>query len=139
MLEIERASARDFPAIDALARQLHDENIPALTTMRQDSRIFIARDGGRTIGFAICTLTDYGVSRTGQLEELSVDERERGSGAGRSLVATCEAWLAGEGIEVIFVSALVDAVGFYQTLGYQPCIGPWLYRLLPTATPATDG
>jgi hypothetical protein len=31
---------------------------------------------------------------------------------------------------VVFVSSLTGAVGFYETIGYRPCTGLWLYRVL---------
>ncbi|HEX3915748.1 MAG TPA: GNAT family N-acetyltransferase [Caulobacteraceae bacterium] len=130
MLEIERATASDFPAIDQLARLLHGDEVRPVTVVRQTSRTFVARDAGAVVGFAIATLTDYGINISGQLEELAVGEAGQRSGTGRALVAACEAWLAGEGVDVVFVSSLTGAVGFYEAMGYQPCTGPWLYRVL---------
>ena len=79
----------------------------------------------RVKGFLIAIMADYGFSMSGHLEELAVAEGEQGSGLGRELVAACEAWLRGQGVNTVFVSALDTAVGFYTRLGYQPCVGPW--------------
>jgi predicted N-acetyltransferase YhbS len=130
MFEITEAAAADYPRIDKLAEALHDERPLSVKPVRQASRTFVSRLDGEVVGFAICTLTEYGISSSGQLEEIAIAESQRGSGLGRALAETCEAWLRREGAEVIFVSALVGAEGFYEAMGYRPCVGPWLYRNL---------
>jgi N-acetylglutamate synthase-like GNAT family acetyltransferase len=85
-------------------------------------------------GFLIATVADYGFSVSGHLEELAVAEDERGGGLGRRLVASCEQWLKSEGVETVFVSSLETATGFYERMGYQPCIGPWLFHRFSPAT-----
>jgi N-acetylglutamate synthase-like GNAT family acetyltransferase len=81
-------------------------------------------------GFLIATVADYGFSMSGHLEELAVAEEGQGGGLGRMLVAACENWLRGVGVETVFVSSLETATSFYELLGYQRCIGPWLFHRL---------
>ena len=136
MAEIEPASAADHPAIDRLARILYGDAVRASTPVRQASRTFLARKGGEVVGFVICTFSDYGVTRSGQIDELAVSEAAQGQGIGRDLVRACEAWLTSEGIEVAFVSVGEDAEGFYLHHGFRPCIGPWFFLDLTKAAPA---
>jgi GNAT superfamily N-acetyltransferase len=133
MFAICDATAADYPHIDRLAELLHDERPIRITPVRQAARTFVAKAGDEVAAFAICTLTDYGISSSGYLEEVAVDAGARGAGLGRTLIEACEAWLRSEGIELVFVSALVGAEGFYEALGYRRCVGPWLARVLQPA------
>jgi N-acetylglutamate synthase-like GNAT family acetyltransferase len=127
---ISHAEAADLPAIDELAKLLYGPGLPPAKAVRQDSRTFVARTTAGVKGFLIATLADYGFSMSGHLEELAVAEDGQGGGLGRMLVAACEDWLRGEGVETVFVSSLEGAVSFYERLGYQRCIGPWLFHRL---------
>src|SRR5579872_93138 len=112
MAEIGPASAADHPAINSLARMLYGEDVRAYTPVRQASRTFVARQAGEVVGFVICTFSDYGITRSGQIDELAVAESAQGQGIGRDLVRACEAWLTAEGVEVAFVSVGEGAEGF---------------------------
>jgi ribosomal protein S18 acetylase RimI-like enzyme len=132
MAEIEPASAADHPAIHRLARILYGEAVRDYTPVRQASRTFVARKNGEVAGFVICTFSDYGITRSGQIDELAVSETAQGEGIGRDLLETCTDWLKSEGIEVAFVSVGLEAEEgrllserFYRRLGFKPCIGPW--------------
>jgi ribosomal protein S18 acetylase RimI-like enzyme len=133
MAKIEPASAADHPSIDRLAQLLYGEAGRPYTPVRQASRTFVARKDGDVVGFVICTLSDYGINRSGQIDELAVSEAAQGEGIGRDLVAASQDWLRSEGIEVVFVSVGLDteegrqlSERFYRRLGFRPCIGPWL-------------
>ena len=130
MTTIALAEAADMPAISALASLLYGPDLAPATPVRQASRTFVARSAQRVGGFAIATLADYGFSMSGHLEELAVGEAGQGTGLGRRLVAACEDWLRSEGVETVFVSSLETAVGFYERLGYERCVGPWLFHRL---------
>jgi GNAT superfamily N-acetyltransferase len=132
MAEIEPASAADHPAIHRLARILYGEAVRDYTPVRQASRTFVARKDGEVAGFVICTFSDYGITRSGQIDELAVSEAAQGEGIGRDLLGACTDWLRSEGIEVAFVSVGLEAEAgrllserFYRRLGFKPCIGPW--------------
>jgi predicted N-acetyltransferase YhbS len=130
-MDIRLASEADYDAVQELAQMLHGAEAAPVTAVRQESRTFVAGAGSEVAGFVIATFTDYGLSTFGMIEELAVRQDHQGSGLGAALVAGCESWLADEGAEVVFVSALVGADGFYRRIGFQPCTGPWLFRVLP--------
>jgi predicted N-acetyltransferase YhbS len=136
MTIISQAQSSDFGAIHELAKLLYGPNVAPARAVRQASRTFVARSGGEVRGFLIATLADYGFSMSGHLEELAVAEDGQRAGVGRALASACEEWLKGEGVETVFVSALDTAEEFYERVGYERCIGPWLFHRL-TAGGAT--
>jgi ribosomal protein S18 acetylase RimI-like enzyme len=143
MAKIEPASADDHPAIHRLARILYGDDVRPYTPVRQASRTFVARRDGEVAGFLICTFSDYGITRSGQIDELAVSEAAQGEGIGRDLLDTCTDWLRSEGIEVVFVSAGLEAEEdrqlserFYSRMGFKRCIGPWLALDLTKPAPA---
>jgi N-acetylglutamate synthase-like GNAT family acetyltransferase len=129
-MDIRLAREADFAVLHDLARRLHGAQAAPVTPVRQASRIFVASQGEPVIGFAIVTLTDFGLEKSGAIEALAVSEDHQGGGHGAALIDQCERWLAEEGIEVVFVSALVEAAAFYRRIGFQPCTGPWLFHVL---------
>jgi ribosomal protein S18 acetylase RimI-like enzyme len=139
MATIVPASAADVPAIGRLARILYGDEARPYTPVRQGSRTFVARrDGGEIAGFVICTFSDYGVTRSGQIDELAVSESAQGEGIGRELLTACTDWLTSEGIEVVFVSVGLEdeerrllSEQFYRRVGFRPCVGPWYALALP--------
>ena len=78
MATIEPASAADHPAIHRLARILYGEAVRDYTPVRQASRTFVARKDCEVAGFVICTFSDYGITRSGQIDELAVSEAAQG-------------------------------------------------------------
>ena len=144
MAVISQAEGSDFAAVQELAKLLYGPEVAPATAVRQAARTFVAKTSGGVAGFLIATVADYGFSMSGHLEELAVAEDEQGGGTGRALVAACEEWLRSEGVETVFVSALDTAAGFYERLGYEPCVGPWLFHRLAsgdrlTLDPHTPG
>jgi N-acetylglutamate synthase-like GNAT family acetyltransferase len=136
LVTISEAEEADLAAIDQLASLLYGPGLPPAKPVRMDARTFVARTSEGVTGFLIATVADYGFSMSGHLEELAVGEARQTAGVGRQLVAACEDWLRGEGVETVFVSSLETATGFYERLGYQRCIGPWLFhRLVPGERP----
>ena len=132
MATIEPASAADHPAIHRLTHILYGDEARPYTPVRQAARTFVARQDGEVVGFVICTLSDYGINRSGQIDELAVSGTAQGGGIGRDLLQTCTEWLKSEGIEVVFVSVGLEAEEdrllserFYRRIGFKPCIGPW--------------
>jgi len=130
MTVISQAEEQDLAAIDELAKLLYGPDLAPAKAVRQAARTFVARTAGGVVGFLIATVADYGFSMSGHLEELAVAEDQQGGGAGRALVQACEDWLRTEGVETVFVSSLDAATPFYERLGYQRCIGPWLFHRL---------
>jgi len=129
-MHIRPATADDEPGLARLLGQLHPGEAVSFQPgrIRQAARSLVAVEQGKAAGFALATLVDYGLSSYGMIEELVVDEACRGRGIGTALLDECRAWLAREGVEVVFVSAVHEAEAFYARHGFVRCTGPWLYR-----------
>jgi N-acetylglutamate synthase-like GNAT family acetyltransferase len=136
MTIVSEAVGSDFAAVHELAKLLYGSEIAAATPVRQAARTFVARTPDGVKGFLIATVAAYGFSVSGHLEEMAVAENEQGGGVGRSLVAACEDWLRSEGVETVFVSSLDTATGFYERLGYERCVGPWLFHRIANDRPS---
>src|SRR5262245_9722756 len=104
MVEIERARAEDvaeLPAIESeAARRFEEWSLPAgaltentsldeLATGQQAGTLWVARDGGRTVGFA---LVEEQAGREPLLDELDVLPSHGRRGIGRLLVFTVKRW-----------------------------------------------
>jgi GNAT superfamily N-acetyltransferase len=126
--------AGDEEGLASLLSQPHPDR-PAIfrpNQVRQGARSFVATEDEAIVGFALATFVDYGLSSYGMIEELVVDAGRRGRSVGTGLIDACREWLAGQGIEVVFVSALDSAAeAFYRRCGFVPCRGPWLYWVPP--------
>ncbi len=127
---ISEAQDADFGEIGELAKLLYGPDLASARPVRQTACTFVAKAPDGVKGFLIATVADYEFSMSGHLEELAVAEDQQGSGVGRLLVDACEDWLRREGVESVFVSSLDTATSFYERLGYQRCVGPWLFHRL---------
>jgi len=85
-------------------------------------------DAGRTIGWGVVFEDEDDVyvigaeRRYAYISELFVIDEARGLGAGRALIAACEAWARARGITVMQIGVLpgnVRAHGIYQRQGYS--------------------
>ena len=120
--EPDRGIGRESAAaqVDDMIRVARDKN----------GRIFVAETpDGTIIGWAVCQITENSVfvraeERTyGYVNELYVDERARGTGAGHALMQACEAHFIANGVKISMLAALWDnahAREFYARSGYQP-------------------
>jgi N-acetylglutamate synthase-like GNAT family acetyltransferase len=134
-MNIRSALPGDENEIARLLCELHPDQPAAFRPdeVRQGARSFVATEADEVLGFALATFVDYGLSSYGMIEELVVDAGRRGGGIGTALVDACRECLGGQGIEVVFVSALdAAAEAFYQRRGFVRCTGPWLYWVPPT-------
>jgi N-acetylglutamate synthase-like GNAT family acetyltransferase len=127
---IRPARGEDADSLRELLRHLHPQTAhSSLPRIRQEAETLVAADDGRIIGLAVVTLVDYGVEAYGSIEELVVEPAHRQRGIGRALLARCQEWFDGRGVDVVFVSALDErAASFYFQEGFRSCTGPWLYR-----------
>jgi N-acetylglutamate synthase-like GNAT family acetyltransferase len=128
--EIRIAQADDLSRVSGLLRVLHPDmrDDVRLGTVRQDSRVFVAELESQVVGCLVATLTDYGLSRYGMIEELVVHDDHQRTGVGAGLIAACAQWMTQNQIEVIFVSAKNEsAEGYYRRHGFVQCTGPWLH------------
>lgn len=89
------------------------------------TRHFGAFDGAD----ALCCLTVVRADRAGepgwQLRGMATRDDLRGRGVGRALLAWAEAALAAEGIHDLWCNARVEAVGFYERLGWRVVSEPF--------------
>jgi GNAT superfamily N-acetyltransferase len=130
-MPINQMTQADVPAVERLINQLHPDapGVVDPTKVRQGWRAFVARnDSGDAIGFLLGSFFDYVLSHesAGTLEQLVVDETDRGRGIGRELVAEWQRWLLDEGVPLGFTSAGTGEVEFYESCGFSLCRGPWL-------------
>ena len=83
----------------------------------------VATDGGEVVGLATVHLR-HALNHAAPLAQLSllvVDERVRGRGVGRALVAAAEAWAREQGCHRMIVTTALqrsDAHAFYERIGY---------------------
>jgi GNAT superfamily N-acetyltransferase len=91
-------------------------------------------DPARVVGVASCGLQEfrgwagpggaaYRAAPAVRLWGVAVEVGWRGSGVGRALVGAAAAQASGWGAELLWASARVEAVGFYEHLGFAE-VGP---------------
>ena len=77
--------------------------------------LFVAEEGGEAVGFVTAWLEDH----VGRIGDLYVAEEGRRHGAGRALVDAVIENLRARGATHLFVNANVDAMPFYERLGFR--------------------
>ena len=87
------------------------------------ARVIVAVVGGAAVGLATIHIRHMinHEAPIGQLTLLVVDERVRGQGVGRILVAESEAWVRARGCKRFVVTTALrrtEAHAFYEKLGY---------------------
>ena len=101
--------------------------------VRFGSRIFVARDKKKMIGFCWAIYYEHIKNKgVGVIEELYVDEEYRRKKVGKRLVEAALKFLGKNSI-VVFVSTedeAKDAQQFYDAIGFKICKGPW-YVTIP--------
>lgn len=78
-------------------------------------RMFVADENDEILGFAVLDLS------TGLINATYVCPQAFGRGVGRALLAAAETDAAANGISQIRLNATLNAVGFYERLGYEHC------------------
>lgn len=91
-----------FPAPES-----HDEEL-------RSGHVFVAEIGGRIVGYGRFD------DDTGEVEATYVLPGAQGQGVGAALLAEAEARARRRGLASMFVSASLNAVGFYQRAGFEP-------------------
>jgi len=129
------AEERDAPAVASLCGQLGYPTPTEAVASRMDrlrpdgeaggaARVVVAVDGDTVVGLATVHLR-YMINHEapiGQLTLLVVDERVRGRGVGRILVAESEAWARARGCKRFVVTTALrrtEAHAFYEKLGFM--------------------
>ena len=131
-VSVRDAEERDAPAIASLCAQLGYPTPAEAVGVRMDrlredrqARVIVAvvDEGDAVAGLATIHVR-YTINHEapiGQLTLLVVDERARGQGIGRTLVAESEAWARGRGCKRFVVTTALrrtDAHTFYEKLGF---------------------
>lgn len=120
-MEILMADPGDFQAI-----RHYDSHIPSprLADCIGSNQVYVLKDAGKIIGVLRYSLFWQTIPF---LDLLYLDERCRGQGHGRSMMAHWEARMAEAGYSYIMLSTQEDETAkfFYEKLGYQP-IGAFL-------------
>jgi GNAT superfamily N-acetyltransferase len=108
------------------------EEFFAIITARvaeRDGAMLIAEEDGRAVGWGVVYPEENDVyvvagQRTyAYISELFVEERLRGRGIGRALMAACEAWARRRGLGVMMIGVLpgnTRADAIYRRAGYAP-------------------
>lgn len=129
-VSVRRAAETDAEAIAALSTQLGypsevSQAADRLHSLQEhrDIRAYVAEQDGEVIGFvgvhAFPAFHRDGLH--GYITALVVDEKRRGSGAGRALMQAAEAWFAERGVKRVNLTTALhreDAHAFYERLGY---------------------
>jgi GNAT superfamily N-acetyltransferase len=148
-VKIVRGTPDRIPELQALweALEVHHSELPEVPSIRPladswemrrqryedwladgSGRLFLAERDGRTIGYAMLTITDAPASwdvgtRAAEVETMSVLPGERSGGVGQALMdaALAEADAAGvRAIGVGVVHSNVEGIRFYERAGFKP-------------------
>lgn len=129
-ISVRDAEERDAPAIASLCGQLGYPTpaqavVPRMDRLRENgqARVVVGVMDGAVVGLATIHLRHVinHEAPIGQLTLLVVDERVRGQGVGRILVADSEAWARARGCKRFVVTTALrrtEAHAFYERLGY---------------------
>jgi len=128
-IEIRRATAADVDAVAGLAAALamsfafsageFGRHYPALLA-DEGACLLLAVAGERPVGYLLGFrhLTFYANGPVGWVEEIVVDDQQRGRGIGRVLMDAFESWADGQGCALVAL-ATRRAAPFYRALGYE--------------------
>lgn len=83
---------------------------------RENTNYVVAIAGKYPVGTCRLNWLD---EKTGKIERVCVLEEYRTKGIGKQVILEAEKWMQEKGISKILISSRVDAVGFYEKLGYE--------------------
>lgn len=97
--------------------------VESIARQEDKGAVFIAEDeSGERLGFATVSASEHFTSQPqAYIGELATSDAAEGRGAGRALVAACEAWAREQGFTLITLTTGAGnerALGFYRRLGY---------------------
>jgi putative acetyltransferase len=73
----------------------------------------VAEEGGQAVGYAVLD------ADTGEVDAVFVDPAQHGRGIGQALLLTLEALARERGLDLLFLSASLNAVPFYERAGFH--------------------
>ncbi len=85
----------------------------------ETSRHFAAMEGERVVGCLTLHLSEWEGRAAYQLRGMATDDRVRGTGVGKLLLESAEAFVRGTGVGQLWCNARVPAAGFYERGGWQ--------------------
>jgi GNAT superfamily N-acetyltransferase len=115
----------DFEVVLAASRDYLRE----ILARGPEARTFLALAGDVLAGYLVAVvhepnpLSSAGAIRGGVIDELFVDDAQRGRGAGQTLLAAGLNWLSARGAERVTVGAYAwnaEALRFYEHAGFRP-------------------
>jgi ribosomal protein S18 acetylase RimI-like enzyme len=131
-LEALRVDPDAFGQTLAAALESSDEDWRrSLSSALDSGTILVAEDAGSVRGVCACG-PDANDPSAAFLWGMFVSPTGRGQGIGAALVRRAEAWAVSRGrleMHALVAAPNRDAIGFYETMGYQ--IGPVVGRLRP--------
>jgi ribosomal protein S18 acetylase RimI-like enzyme len=136
-LQIRRLEPREWASAFTIVAQLRThlgaDDFLALARRQSHSgyELVGAFRGGRLIGVLgmrpVHTLTR---GPHLHIDDIVIDAAERKSGGGRALMAYAEADAKARGMRSVFLDARPEAIGFYQTVGYELHPVPSMKKML---------
>lgn len=126
LADLPEVTAIQHAAIDAIRPDAYaDAELAAwrslpphdLVALIEAGRYRVAEQGGRLLGGAGWSESEDGGSATVRL--VFVHPAAHGQGVGAALVSAIEREVTARGIARLFVPAALNAVGFYERLGYR--------------------
>jgi GNAT superfamily N-acetyltransferase len=94
-----------------------------------EGHAFVAEQNGNAVGWAVFVIDQEPIyvveseRRAGYIAELFVQERSRGIGAGKALIAACESHARATGLNVLMIGVLPSntrARSVYLAAGFRP-------------------
>ena len=114
------ANETDYKSITRMYYSLYPDKkgIKSFDGINFKSKLFIAKENNKSIGFIITTCIYYAESTVGYIEELFVDNNFRNNDIGKKLVRRALRWQRDMHSEVVFVTT-DEAQEFYKKLGFK--------------------
>ena len=127
IVQLTEASERIADQIDALIKQLDQKKscaLPMLKAMVESpsTELWIAQEGDRIVGMATLTLSKRIQGELARLEDVVVDERQRGKGLGKLLCQKIIERAKERGADSIHLTSRPEreaANKLYQKLGFE--------------------
>jgi len=127
---LKRADAPVLPDIRTLLAQVRSDSAESAATMPElasvlkdkNTLVFVAKDGARIVGMALLCITARIGRRTGQVEDVVVDDGYRGKGIGKALMQTLIETARKKKLTEIYLTsrpARVAANALYQSIGFK--------------------
>lgn len=121
----------EFESDRRLEANYAEDQFAALRKQTENGVFFVAEQDGAPVGWAAVyehlapTYVIEEERRCAVICEAYVDTAQRGQGAGRALLAACEAWAMGRGLTVVHIGHLSEnhrAAAVYDKAGYAPYV-----------------